>query len=97
MSGIIIGAAYSLKNENLKPNQCLIYRIAVKNMGNSALNDVTINDMYPAYTEKWTWGGKLPMTSSGERVQMDGEKLKTVLSELLPQQEKSLYFGIRVK
>ncbi|WP_218697888.1 DUF11 domain-containing protein [Acinetobacter harbinensis] len=97
MSGIIIGAAYSLKNENLKPNQCLIYRIAVKNMGNSALNDVTINDMYPAYTEKWTWGEKLPMTSSGERVQMDGEKLKTVLSELLPQQEKSLYFGIRVK
>ncbi len=47
--------------------------------------------------QKWTWGEKLPMTSSGERVQMDGEKLKTVLSELLPQQEKSLYFGIRVK
>lgn len=106
-SGMVLGAAYSLKNENLRPNQCLIYRIAVKNMGNSALNDVTINDMYPAYTEKWTWGGKLPIIGSqnqnitadlGHKIEDSGTtKIKALLKELLPQQEKSLYFGIRVK
>ena len=49
----VINATYTVQNENLKPNQCLIYRIMVKNTGSTALSNVVINDMYPAYTQQW--------------------------------------------
>ncbi|MFV5591845.1 MULTISPECIES: hypothetical protein [Acinetobacter] len=103
----VINAMYTVQNENLKPNQCLIYRIMVKNTGSMALSNVVINDMYPAYTQQWALSGILPIVgsngqnitdSSNNTIQDDGNaKIKTILKELLSQQEKSLYFGIKMQ
>lgn len=103
----VINAMYTVQNENLKPNQCLIYRIMVKNTGSMALSNVVINDMYPAYTQQWALSGILPIVgsngqnitdSSNNTIQDDGTaKIKTILKELLSQQEKSLYFGIKMQ
>ena len=103
----VINAMYTVQNENLKPNQCLIYRIMVKNTGSMALSNVVINDMYPAYTQQWAVSGILPIVgsngqnitdSSNNTIEDDGTaKIKTILKELLSQQEKSLYFGIKMQ
>ena len=53
--------------------------------------------MYPAYTIPWKPNAVLPMTSTGDNVQDDGAKVKTILPSLLPQAEKSLYFGIKMQ
>ncbi|WP_425918709.1 hypothetical protein [Acinetobacter sp. TSRC1-2] len=103
----VINATYTVQNENLKPNQCLIYRIMVKNTGSAALSNVVINDMYPAYTQQWTFAGILPIVGSNSqnvtdninnKIEDDGTaKIKAILKELLSQQEKSLYFGIKMQ
>ncbi|MGA8882287.1 MAG: hypothetical protein WB445_01490 [Acinetobacter sp.] len=103
----VISAAYTVQNASLKPNQCLIYKIMVKNSGSAALSNVTINDMYPAYTQQWASAGILPIIgsngqnitdSANNKIEDDGiAKIKAILKELLPQQEKSLYFGIRMQ
>ncbi|WP_252406845.1 DUF11 domain-containing protein [Acinetobacter terrae] len=103
----VISATYTVQNENLKPNQCLIYRIMVKNTGSAVLSNVVINDMYPAYTTQWARVGILPIVgsdgqnitdSTNNKIEDDGTaKIKAILKELLSQQEKSLYFGIKMK
>ncbi|OAL76699.1 hypothetical protein AY606_12035 [Acinetobacter sp. SFB] len=103
----VINATYTVQNENLKPNQCLIYRIMVKNTGSAALSNVVINDMYPAYTKQWALAKILPIVgsngqditdSSNNKIEDDGTaKIKAILKELLSQQEKSLYFGIKMQ
>ncbi|WP_228147473.1 DUF11 domain-containing protein [Acinetobacter sp. ANC 3813] len=90
-------AVYSTQSATLSAADCLIYRISVTNLGDSKLSNVAVNDMYPAYTMPWKSGAVLPLTSSGEAVQDDGSKVKTVFSTLLPAEEKSLYFGIRMQ
>ncbi|CAM3031949.1 DUF11 domain-containing protein [Acinetobacter celticus] len=90
-------ATYSLENVTLGLSDCLIYRITVTNTSDSKLNNVAVNDMYPAYTIPWKSGAVLPMTSSAEAVQDDGSKVKTTFSSLLPQEQKSLYFGIKMQ
>lgn len=103
----VISAVYTVQNASLKPNQCLIYKIMVKNSGSAALSNVTINDMYPAYTKQWASPKILPIIGSNgqnitdsinNKIEDDGiAKIKAILKELLPQQEKSLYFGIEMK
>lgn len=103
----VINATYTMQNENLKPNQCLIYRIMVRNTGSAALSNVVINDMYPAYTQQWRVAEVLPIVGSNSqnvtdninnKIEDDGAaKIKAILRELLPQQEKSLYFGIKMQ
>ncbi|AYA03248.1 hypothetical protein BEN74_10650 [Acinetobacter sp. WCHAc010034] len=103
----VISAAYTVQNASLKPDQCLIYRIMVKNSGSATLSNVTINDMYPAYTKQWAPANILPIIGSNgqnvtdgvnNKIEDDGSaKIKAILKELLPQQEKSLYFGIKMQ
>lgn len=103
----VISAAYTVQNASLKPSQCLIYKIMVKNSGSAALSNVTINDMYPAYTKQWASPEVLPIIgsngqnitdNSNNKIEDDGTaKIRAILKELLPQQEKSLYFGIKMK
>lgn len=104
----VISAAYTVQNASLKPNQCLIYKIMVKNSGSAALSNVTINDMYPAYTKQWApavnilpiigSNGQNITDSINNKIEDDGTaKIRAILKELLPQQEKSLYFGIEMK
>lgn len=103
----VINATYTVQNENLKPNQCLIYRIMVQNTGSATLSNVVINDMYPAYTKQWVRAGILPIVggdgqnitdNSNNKIEDNGgTKIKAILKELLSKQEKSLYFGIKMK
>lgn len=80
----------------------------VKNSGSAALSNVTINDMYPAYTKQWApavnilpiigSNGQNITDSINNKIEDDGTaKIRAILKELLPQQEKSLYFGIEMK
>lgn len=88
---------YSIASETIGANDCLIYRVSVKNIGSERLENIDVNDMYPAYTKKWEMEKNiLPMTSDGDTVESQSDQVKTTLKELLPQQEKSLYFGIRL-
>lgn len=91
------GANYSIGNVTIGDKDCLVYRITVTNTGDSKLTDVAVNDMYPAYTIPWKSDTVLPMTSSAEAVQDDGSKVKTIFPLLLPQEQKSLYFGIKMQ
>ena len=103
----VINASYTVQNESLKPQQCLIYQIMVKNTGSTALNNVTINDVYPVYTKPWVISNALPIVGSAgqnithatqNKIEDDGsKKIKATLKELLSQQEKSLYFGIKMQ
>ena len=78
----------------------------VKNSGSETLNNVIINDMYPAYTKQWASTNILPIVgsngqnitdSSNNKIEDDQvAKIRAILKELLPQQEKSLYFGIKM-
>lgn len=102
----VINSTYTVQNESLKPSQCLIYRIMVKNSGSETLSNVIINDMYPAYTKQWASTNILPIVgsngqnitdSSNNKIEDDQvAKIRAILKELLPQQEKSLYFGIKM-
>lgn len=88
---------YTISSQTIGKNDCLIYRITVKNLGKDKLSNIALNDMYPAYTNPWKSGNILPFTSSADAVSDDGSKITTTLKELLPQQEKHLYFGIRLQ
>ena len=69
----------------------------VKNMGEYPLSNVEVSDMYPAYTTPWNSNNVLPMKESGEKVTPQGKSVSTIFTELLPNQQKSLYFGIRLQ
>ena len=93
----IFNANYQLKGVEIGSNDCVIYRIQVKNLGHQKLTNVVINDMYPAYTTPWTSGGVLPLTDSNDAAMSNGREVETTIRELLPNQEKSLYIGIRLQ
>lgn len=93
----IFNASYQMTGVEIGQNDCVIYRIQVKNLGHQKLSNVVINDMYPAYTTPWTSGGVLPVTDSNDAAVSNGRQVETIIRELLPNQEKSLYIGIRLQ
>ena len=93
----IQAANFKISSETIGAQDCLIYRISVKNIGAEKLKNVDVQDMYPAYTSRWLSGQNLPMTSHGDVVIDNGSMIKTTLSELAAQQEKHLYFGIKLQ
>ena len=91
-------AEYSLARQTIGENDCVIYRITVKNTGSEKLSKVKVNDMYPAYTVPWKVNLPLvALSDSRDVLTDDGNKIEAILYELLPQEEKSLYFGIKVR
>lgn len=93
----IQSVSYKISSETIGANDCLLYRISVKNIGSEKIKNIDVQDMYPAYTKKWISSQNLPMTSTGEKVIDDGAQIKTTILELLSQQEKHLYFGIKLQ
>jgi hypothetical protein len=87
-------ANYSLGQMSIGRNDCIIYRIEASNIGAEKLTSIVINDMYPHYSKSWSSNGTLPMTDSGDKVTQQGDKVETKISQLLPGEKKSLYFGI---
>lgn len=84
---------YSVTPVQVKPNECVVYRLAVKNEGLSAVNTVVIQDVIPAYTTL-----KTPPTASASQgsVTITGDKILANVGTLTPLQEAYLYFIIRV-
>lgn len=93
----VVNAAYQIGSTQIGRNDCIVYRIMVKNMGEYPLTNVEVSDMYPAYTTPWNSNNILPMKESGEKVTPQGKSVSTIFTELLPNQQKSLYFGIRLQ
>lgn len=93
----VVNAAYQIGSTQIGRNDCIVYRIMVKNMGEYPLTNVEVSDMYPAYTTPWNSNNVLPMKESGEKVTPQGKSVSTIFTELLPNQQKSLYFGIRLQ
>lgn len=93
----VVNAAYQIGSTQIGRNDWIVYRIMVKNMGEYPLTNVEVSDMYPAYTTPWNSNNVLPMKESGEKVTPQGKSVSTIFTELLPNQQKSLYFGIRLQ
>lgn len=90
-------ANYSLGQMSIGRNDCIIYRIEASNIGAEKLTSIVINDMYPHYSKQWLSNGTLPMTDSGDTVTQQSDKVETKISQLLPGEKKSLYFGIKLQ
>ncbi len=84
---------YSVTPVQIKPNQCVVYRLAVKNEGAAVINAVVIQDIVPAYTTLKT---PPAATASQGTVTVSGDKILANVGVLIPMQEEFLYFSIRV-
>ena len=78
---------------SVKPNQCVVYRLSVRNDGVAKVDDVKIQDTVPAYTSLRTPPGV--SVTQGTANTANGQITGNVGS-LMPQQEASLYFSILV-
>lgn len=84
---------YSVSPVQVKPDQCVVYRLAVKNEGVSAVNSVVIQDVVPAFTTLRTPPGAV---ASQGTASVTGDQISGAIGTLTPQQEEYLYFSIRV-
>ncbi len=78
---------------NVKPNQCVVYRLSVRNDGVAKVDDVKIQDTVPAYTSLRTPPG---VSVTQGTVNTANGQITGNVGSLMPQQEASLYFSILV-
>ncbi len=78
---------------NVKPNQCVVYRLSVRNDGVAKVDDVKIQDTVPAYTNLRTPPG---VSVTQGTVNTANGQITGNVGSLMPQQEASLYFSILV-
>ena len=78
---------------NVKPNQCVVYRLSVRNDGAIKVDNVKIQDTVPAYTSLRT---SPPVSVTQGTVTSNGGQISGSVGSLMPQQEASLYFSIQV-
>lgn len=84
---------YSTSGVRVRPNQCVVYRLTVRNEGVEPVDAVVIQDMVPVYTTLLTPPG---VSVSQGSVTVSNGQIAGNVGTLLPQQEASLYFSIRV-
>jgi uncharacterized repeat protein (TIGR01451 family) len=85
--------SYNVSLLQVKPNQCVVYRLTVKNDGVSSANAVVIQDVVPAFTTLIT----SPVASASQgTVSIIGDQIKADIGVVAPTQEAHLYFSIRV-
>ncbi|MNV52740.1 hypothetical protein D3C71_1448470 [compost metagenome] len=83
---------YSTQLVSVKPNQCVVYKLTLKNDGGSVVKNVQFNDVVPAYT---SLVGTPVILPSGTNLS-SGDKVSALVSSLDPNQEANFYFVIRV-
>ena len=83
---------YSTQLVSVKPNQCVVYKLTLKNDGGSVVKNVQFNDVVPAYT---SLVGTPAIVPSGTNLS-SGDKVSALVSSLDPNQEANFYFVIRV-
>ena len=84
---------YSITPVQVKPNQCVVYRLAVKNEGAAAVNTVIIQDAVPSCTTLKTPPAAL---ASQGTVTVSGDKILANIGTMAPMQQEYLYFSIRI-
>ncbi|MCF9046959.1 hypothetical protein [Acinetobacter nectaris] len=88
-----VTATYSNTPLMIKPNQCLTYRLTIKNDGSTRAENVVINDMVPAYSILRS--DLAPSVSKGSVV-INGGRILGKIGDLVPQEQAALYFSIQV-
>jgi len=84
--------SYTTQLVSVKPNQCVAYKLTLKNDGSSVVKNVQFNDVVPAYT---SLVGTPVIVPTGTNLS-SGEKVSALVSSLDPNQEANFYFVIRV-
>lgn len=84
---------YSTVPVQVKPNQCVIYQLSVKNEGASSVNAVFIQDVVPVYTT--LRNSPAPSASQGT-VKVSGDQIRADIGTVASGQNAALYFSIRV-
>lgn len=84
--------SYTTQLVSVKPNQCVAYKLTLKNDGSSVVKNVQFNDVVPAYT---SLVGTPVIVPTGIDLS-SGEKVSALVSSLDPNQEANFYFVIRV-
>lgn len=85
---------FSTTSVNVKPNQCVVYRLSVRNDGAIKVDNVKIQDTVPSYTSLRTPPGV--SVTQGTVSTSNGGQITGNVGSLMPQQEASLYFSIKV-
>lgn len=85
---------FSTTSVNVKPNQCVVYRLSVRNDGAIKVDNVKIQDTVPSYTSLRTPPG-VSVTQGAVSIS-NGVQITGNVGSLMPQQEASLYFSIKV-
>ncbi|CAM4424586.1 hypothetical protein F901_03328 [Acinetobacter dispersus] len=86
-------STYASNPLTIKPNQCVTYRLTIKNDGSTPAANVVINDVVPAYSILRT---TLPPSISKGSVTVSGDQISGNIGALAPQEQAALYFSIRV-
>ena len=86
-------ATYSSTPLMIKPNQCVTYRLTIKNDGSTPAANVVINDVVPAYSILRS--SLAPSVSKGAVV-VSGNQISGNIGALAPQEQAALYFSIQV-
>ncbi|WP_044739073.1 isopeptide-forming domain-containing fimbrial protein [Acinetobacter sp. ACNIH2] len=84
--------SYTTQLVSVKPNQCVAYKLTLKNDGSSVVKNVQFNDVVPAYT---SLVGTPVIVPAGVDLS-SGEKVSALVSSLDPNEEANFYFVIRV-
>ncbi len=86
-------ATYTVTPQEIKPNQCLNYRLTIRNDSETTATNVQINDVVPAYT---ILRPLLPPSVSQGSVTVTGTNIVGTMGTLAPLEQAILYFSIRV-
>ena len=84
--------SYSTQLVSVKPNQCVVYKLTLKNDGGSVVKNIQFNDAVPAYT---SLVGTPTIDPVGTNLS-SGDKVSGLVASLDPNQEANFYFVIRV-
>lgn len=86
-------ATYSSTAMMIKPNQCVTYRLTIKNEGSTQAANVVINDVVPAYS---ILRSNLNPSVSKGTVAVSGRQISGNIGALAAQEQAILYFSIQV-
>lgn len=89
----VSSATYGSTPLQVKPNQCVSYRLTIKNEGATPASNVVINDIVPAYSQLRSG---LPPSISQGTIAVNNDQIAGSVGSLTPQGQVSMYFSIRV-
>ncbi|MBF7684265.1 DUF11 domain-containing protein [Acinetobacter sp. B10A] len=89
----VLNVTYSSTALTIKPNQCVTYRLTLKNEGSTQAANVVMNDVVPAYSVLRS--NLAPSVSKGSVV-VRGDQISANIGGLAPQEQAILYFSIQV-